>query len=383
SSGRTAALLPRRVQGMYRDRPALIRAYNVVACLTHRFGRVLLTPGGGAVSGSKTVVRYHPRLAGVDGDDSQLSVSERETERVGGPSVISINGWEFGEDPREHPSSLTQAVAAATRNSFGSSVASVLRVPVFSGLGSPRLIEDCRGGGGSSDLVEPATLAARSDSFPPAGRNSDAFSPLRDLWMPLSLLVPHTGFGAAADKMRRVPNAFEMDAVVWKPGPFLPESDPGSGWLCAARVAALETSNKLCSMAVDSEALPDNSERALEVKHQFRQGKLGRAEFARTMSELRRTGKDRIVAVEPRRRTVAGTTIAGLIVSTASSSSRSLATDAWLRGGNGSSTNHQESGSSSNPKQRHGNPSGMLGKLGGRLAAGLATASLRIDQAAT
>lgn len=221
---------------MYRDRPALIRAYNVVACLTHRFGRVLLTPGGGTVSGSKTVVRYHPRLAGVDGDVSQLSAGEREAERAGGPSVISINGWEFGEDPREHPSSMTQA---ATRNSFGSSSASVVRVPVFSALGSPRLVEDGRGL--SSDMVEPATLAARSDCFP--AHRGDAFPP-RDLWMPLSLLVPQIGFGPP-DKMRRVPNAFEMDAVIWKPGPFAPESDPGSGWLSAARVAALETSNKL------------------------------------------------------------------------------------------------------------------------------------------
>ena len=141
---------------------------------------------------------------------------------------------------------------------------------------------------------------------------------------------------------------------------------------------------QLCSMAADSEALPDNSEKALEIKNQFRQGKMGRAEYVRTMSELRRSGKDRVV--EPRRRTVAGTS-AGLVVSTASS--RSLATEAWLRRdnttdgrGGGSSTN-QESGSSSNPKQRHGNSSGMLGKLGGRLVAGLATASLRIDQAAS
>ena len=43
----------------------------------------------------------------------------------------------------------------------------------------------------------------------------------------------------------------------------------------------------------------------------------------------------------------------------------------------------EESGSSSNPRQRHGNSSGMLGKLGGWLVAGLATASLRIDQAAS
>ena len=134
-------------------------------------------------------------------------------------------------------------------------------------------------------------------------------------------------------------------------------------------------------MATDSEASPDNSERALDVKAQFRQGKIGRAEFVRTMYELRRSGKDR---VEPRRRTVAGTN-AGLSVLTASS--RSLATDAWLRrdttiaegrgGGGGVS---QESGSTSS-KQRHGNTSGMLVKLGERLAAGLATASLKIDQA--
>ena len=69
AAGATRRLRPRKVEGIYRDRPALIRAYNVVACLTHQFGRVLLTPGGVNVSGSKLVTRSHffPPAASMEG----------------------------------------------------------------------------------------------------------------------------------------------------------------------------------------------------------------------------------------------------------------------------------------------------------------------------
>lgn len=110
------------------------------------------------------------------------------------------------------------AQAAAARNSFGAYGAA-------RGFGSPRPAEDRRSGRSTFD-------AGRGDGL------------LRDLWMPLWLLMPQDS-ASPADKMRPVPNAFEMDAVVWKPGPFAPESDPGSGWLLTARVAALEAPKAL------------------------------------------------------------------------------------------------------------------------------------------
>lgn len=137
----------------------------------------------------------------------------------GGPGVVSINGWEFGEDPREQLFSMAQVAA---RNSFGTSNPSV----AARGFGSPRLAEDRRSGRSMFDA------AGRGDGL------------LRGLWMPLWLLMPQDSV-TPADKMRPVPNAFEMDAVVWKPGPLAPESDPGSGWLLTARVVALEAPNEL------------------------------------------------------------------------------------------------------------------------------------------
>lgn len=227
-------LRPRRVQGLYRDRPALIRAYNVVACLTHRFSRVLLTPGGVNVSGSKAVARSHFPPAGVDVDPQATAAGGREG-RGGFLGVVSINGWEFGEDAREH---VHSAVQVTSRNSFDSSSAGVARVPAFPGFGSPRTGEDGRG---IAAVFDSALLAPRGDSMA-TSRGDTALS--CDLWMPLWLLMPQRNF-APPDKMRPVPNAFEMDAVVWKPGPFAPETDPGSGWLCAARVEALEAPTEL------------------------------------------------------------------------------------------------------------------------------------------
>ena len=143
----------------------------------------------------------------------------------GGPGVVSINGWEFGEDPLEQLYSMAQAAA---RNSFGTSGAS----GASRGFGwSPRLAaEDRRSTRSAFEALAPRVdFAAQADGL---------------LWMPLWLFVPQDS-ASPADKMRPVPNAFEMDAVVWKPGPFAPETDPGSGWLLTARVAALEAPNDL------------------------------------------------------------------------------------------------------------------------------------------
>lgn len=221
SAGR--APRPRRVEGLYRDRPALIRAYNVVACLTHRFSRVLLTPGGVNVSGFKVVVRSQSALAGIEAGP-QLSTGGGEAERSGVPGVVSINGWEFGEDPRNH------LFSTATRSGFGRSTTSMTQGPSLSRLGSPRMAHYNRSGEGAFDA--PA-LVPRGDMLVP-----------RDLWAPLWLLMPRSNC-MVADKMRPVPNAFEMDAVIWKPGPFAPETDPGSGWLRSARVTALQAPDEL------------------------------------------------------------------------------------------------------------------------------------------
>lgn len=231
--GATGRLRPRRVEGLYRDRPALIRVYNVVACLTNQFNRVLLTPGGVNVSGSKIVARsqFFPPPGSIEGDPS-LSVGREVGGRSGGggaPGVISINGWEFGEDPREKLYSMAQAAA---RNSFGTSGAG----SAMGEIRSPRTAEDRRSGRSAFAFD---ALTPRGD----AAGSGDGLLP-RDLWAPLWLLMPQDSH-TPADKMRLVPNAFEMDAVIWKPGPFAPETDPGSGWLLTARVAALEAPNDL------------------------------------------------------------------------------------------------------------------------------------------
>lgn len=149
---------------------------------------------------------------------------------TGGPGVVSINGWEFGEDPLEQLYSMAQASARNSFSAYGAGAASALR-----GFGSPRLAEDRRSGGGKNSFE---VLASR------VGVDTARADGLLLLWMPLRLLVPQYS-ASPADKMCQVPNAFEMDAVVWKPGPFAPETDPGSGWLITARVAALDAPNDL------------------------------------------------------------------------------------------------------------------------------------------
>lgn len=232
SGGRV--LRSRRVEGLYRDRPALIRAYNVVACLTHRFSRVLLTPGGVNVSGSKIISRSHFSTVGAQ-RDPHIAIGGRDGVRSGFLGVVSINGWEFGEDSRERQSLPGQWT---TRHSLDGSGAGLIRGPVLPGFGSPREVEDIRARGLSS---EQTTSAVRRTEWFTVRCDAIAST---DLWAPLWLLMRQRNL-SLADKMRSVPHAFEMDAVVWKPGPFPPETDPGSGWLLAARSSALKASDDL------------------------------------------------------------------------------------------------------------------------------------------
>ncbi|CAN0488190.1 unnamed protein product, partial [Hapterophycus canaliculatus] len=141
-SGSTERLRPRKVVGLYRDRPALIRSYNVVACITNQFSRVLLTPGGMNVSGSKAIARSHlfPATGSIEG------VPAREAGGRGGIlGIVSINGWEFGEDPWEQLYSMAQA---APRNSFGASgsISAGRGIWTSSRFGSPRVTESRRSG---------------------------------------------------------------------------------------------------------------------------------------------------------------------------------------------------------------------------------------------
>ncbi|CAM9673525.1 unnamed protein product [Ectocarpus fasciculatus] len=389
AGGAAGRLRPRRVEGLYRDRPALIRAYNVVACLTNQFSRVLLSPGGVNVSGSKAVVRSHflqpaGSAAGGQARDTGRRVANSGSGGGGGgssgPGVVSINGWEFGEDPREQLYSMAHAAA---RNIAVQGWAAPSRFT------SPRMADDRRsgGGGGAVDALVPRTDAA--------GRGDGLLQ--RDLWMPLWLLMPQDSF-TPADKLRPVPNAFEMDAVVWKPGPFGPETDPGSGWLIAARVAALEAPNHLLRVAVESEPMLDDSAKSLEVKDRFRQGKIGGVEFARFVAELKRTGADRIERRGRRGTVAAGAGVgtdssmaeiaaaSGLTVSTASSApGPSQGRDGSAGGapGRGSGTDASRDpygGPAGLKSKRPTNSTGVLSKLGGRLVAGLTTASLKADQ---
>lgn len=253
------ALPPRRVEGLYRDRPALIRAYNVVACLTQRFSRVLLTPGGVNVTGSEVVARSHFPPAGV------RAVGGASRRNSGNPGVISINGWEFGEEPLEHIFASTTA-QPASRGSFGNTGIGMGPAPAFMGFGSPRVATYDRrassggystggggGGGGGGPFDLPALYAPRKNDAASMSRSAstgrnDLVVP-RELWMPLWLPMPQRHF-APPDKLRPVINAFEMDAVIWMQGPYAPESDSASGWLCRARVQALEAPVELCRCPV-------------------------------------------------------------------------------------------------------------------------------------
>lgn len=129
----------------------------------------------------------------------------------------------------------------------------------------------------------------------------------------------------------------------------------------------------------------DDSAKALEAKDQFRQGKTSRTEFEKTMSELRRIGKDRI---EPRKPTPAAGSrkviaAAGLTVTTASSTA-----DPWIgrdnaAGARGSDSSRDDEVGAAPGMKRPVSSSRVLSKLGGRLVAGFAAASLRTDQASS
>lgn len=223
NTGGGRVLKSRMVQGFYRDTPALKRAFNVVACLTHQFGAVELSPGGMNVEGSRIVARSLLPPPGIASYAQIITTGAGGRRSRGGAVVVSINGWEFGEEPRDYTYPAPQA---AGRTSFDASGSGLQRALTFSGFGSPRPASgNARGGGGG--VEQP-----RVESLP------------RDLWMSLWLLMPQRNF-APPDKMRPVPNAFEMDVVAWVPGPIAPESDPGSAWLSAARVSALEAPSDL------------------------------------------------------------------------------------------------------------------------------------------
>ena len=93
---------------------------------------------------------------------------------------------------------------------------------------------------------EHPAAARRSERFAVRG---DLLAPA-DLWMSLRLPVRQRS-SVPAEKLRPIPQAFEMDAVVWRPGPIAPKSDLGSGWLIAARVSALEAPNELIRWVFD------------------------------------------------------------------------------------------------------------------------------------
>lgn len=222
---------PRRVEGLYRDRPALIRAYNVVACLTNRLNGVLLTPGGMNVRGSTPAIRsYFPRT-GADGDLDNSQTPGGSPDSSFGLGIICINGWEFGEDPRK------ALVAATGRNSWDVSAVGPTKTPPqrFKASNSPK--------------ADGARLSAGGGFQSAVGLRSERNLPPPELWQPLWLLVPQVN-DAPADTLRPVPNTFEMDAVPWRPGPYAPDADSGSGWLSAARTAALQAPGQLMRCGV-------------------------------------------------------------------------------------------------------------------------------------
>lgn len=214
-AGAGKALKQRRVEGFYRDRPALVRTYNVVACLARRFGPVLLSPGGTNVIGSTVVVRSHFPPSGEEIDPRANNADAR-----GGSVVISINGWEFDVDLREH----VYGARSGARGGVDSSGVGQSRQQHSAALVSPRANE--AGGGAGAHTV------------PMAARTEPQSHPSRDLWKPLLLFVPQ-GNLASSIKMRPVPNGFEMDAVPWNAGPYPPETDPSSEWLREAHLSAL------------------------------------------------------------------------------------------------------------------------------------------------
>lgn len=151
-------------------------------------------------------------------------------------------------------------------------------------------------------------------------------------------------------------------------------------------------------VAVESEPMLDDSAKCLEVKDRFRQGKIDRVEFARFVAELKRTGTDRIERVRRRGTVAAGAGVgadssvaaisaaSGLTVSTASSTpGPSQGRDGGGggvpgRGGGTDASRDPDGGPAGLKSKRPANSTGVLSKLGGRLVAGLTTASLKADQ---
>ena len=105
--------------------------------------------------------------------------------------------------------------------SFDGSYSGLLRGSTVPGSGSPREAEDRLRRAGA---FEHPAAARRSERFAVRG---DPLAPA-DLWMSLRLPVRQRN-SVPAEKLRLIPQAFEMDAVVWRPGPIAPKSDLGSG----------------------------------------------------------------------------------------------------------------------------------------------------------
>lgn len=168
-----------------------------------------------------------------------------------------------------------------------------------------------------------------------------------------------------------------------------------------AKFVACALSTCCCAhrrVAVESEPMLDDSAKSLEVKERFRQGKIGGVEFERFVAELKRTGADRIER-RGRRGTVAAGAVAGadssmaaisaasgLTVSAASSTpGASQGRDGGAGGvpgreGGTDASRDPDGGPAGLKSRRPTNSTGVLSKLGGRLVAGLTTASLKADQ---
>ena len=237
SGGRV--LYTRRAECLYHYRPPLFPAYNVFACLMHRLSYVFQTTGGVNVRGSKIISRRHFPTVGVEWDP-QIAIGERDRVRLSFFGLVPVNEWEFGENWRQR---LSLPGQWATRYSFGGSGAGLVRGLSFQGFEFPREAKESRALGLYSEQPTPAR---RSKWFAVRGY----ITLFTDLWAPPWLLMRQRNL-PLADEMRPVPYAFEMDAVVWKPGPFPPGTNLGSGWVLAARSSALRVPNDLIRYARD------------------------------------------------------------------------------------------------------------------------------------
>ncbi|CAM9210979.1 unnamed protein product, partial [Choristocarpus tenellus] len=258
----------RRLVGQYRDRPALIRVYNAVACLTQQLGHVILTPGGRNVGGASVVIQAQSgqgRQGGGNGSHvgNGLRRGGRGTDNLG---VISINGWEFEEDMGG-----MMTLASKHRWTDARKTARCNASSMQSPRGAPMSLFRSGGGSGQEDPVEA----------------------VKDLWLPLQIPFADSA-GLAADKLRIVPNTFEMDVVPWHPGPVLPDFDLSMSWQRTVHLSALRAPEDACRVAVESEFMVNDTPLVHDIKDNMQQGKLSASEFRQKMAELRHKGLDQI-----------------------------------------------------------------------------------------